>query len=147
MLTKFRLSKITSLAASALLFFTLWGVIEAAGWSGSAATPPAPAAVWTAQEPVATEPPPVIVERTIIVRRLIDTGPAPATTSGAPPDPGAQIAPVAPGAAPPPAAAPAQPGAPPPAAIAPPSAPAAPPPPPPPPPAPAPVPVASTRAS
>jgi len=139
MLTKFRLSKITSLVASALLFFTLWGVIEAAGWSGAAATPPAPAAVSFAQEPVPTEPPPVIVERTIIVRRLIDTGPASPTSSGA--QPGAQIVPAAPGAAPPPAAAPAQPAAPPPAAVAPPPAPVAPPPPP------APVPVASTRAS
>jgi len=107
MLTKFRLSKITSLVASALLFLTLWGVIEAAGWSGSAAAPPSPAPVSFAQEPVPTEPPPVVVQRTIVVRRIHQLG------ETEPPAPAAALAPSAPSsvqaqapAAPPPQAAP-----------------------------------------
>ena len=105
MLSKYPVTKLASVLASVMLFVLLWGAIAVVGWSGGssdATADPATVAVPAVATPAPTPAPPVTIRRTVVVRRIHESGAGTGATAAPPPP-----------SAPPPAAAPAPAGPPP----------------------------------
>ena len=108
MFKKYPVTKLASVLASVMLFVLLWGAIAVVGWSGAGSDSAADNATVAVPETAAPQPTPtpaVTIKRTVVVRRIHESGaggPAAPPLASAPPP---AVAPAP--AAPPPQSAPA----------------------------------------